>query len=121
MVGGNTEALIQKKTTTKESTGERRESWETIGSVTGWLDYSPSADASTTAPNKAKTQETTHIFLCDYERWKKTETAERNTSENCRFVIDDAVYNVLMVDDPMNLHEHMEIYLKYFGGGLGVR
>ena len=27
-----------------------------------------------------------------------------------------AVYEILLIDDPMHMHEHLEIYLKYIGG-----
>ena len=40
----------------------------------------------------------------------------RLTAENSRIVIDREIYEVKMYDDPMRLHEHMEIYLKYVGG-----
>jgi hypothetical protein len=30
------------------------------------------------------------------------------------------VYDVLLIDDPMNLHQHIEVYLQFVGGGLGV-
>ena len=32
--------------------------------------------------------------------------------------VDGVVYELTMIDDPMELHEHIEIYLKYVGGGL---
>ena len=35
-------------------------------------------------------------------------------------VIDGNIYDILLIDDPMRMHKHLEIYLKYVGGGLGV-
>jgi hypothetical protein len=31
-------------------------------------------------------------------------------------VINDKVYDIMVIDDPMELHEQLEIYLKYTGG-----
>ena len=31
-------------------------------------------------------------------------------------VIGGKVYEVMLIDDPMELHEQLEIYLKYTGG-----
>ena len=31
-------------------------------------------------------------------------------------LINGEVYEVLLYDDPVQLHEHLEIYLKYVGG-----
>ena len=38
------------------------------------------------------------------------------TSENARMLIDGQVYQIQVIDDPMNMHQHLEIYLKYVGG-----
>ena len=35
-------------------------------------------------------------------------------------IINDSVYNIQLIDDPMGLHQHLEIYLKYIGGGINV-
>ena len=38
------------------------------------------------------------------------------TSENARMVIDGMVYEILLIDNPMNMNEHLEIYLRFIGG-----
>ena len=38
------------------------------------------------------------------------------TSDNARMVIDGMVYEILLIDNPMNLNEHLEIYLRFIGG-----
>ena len=38
------------------------------------------------------------------------------TSENARFIINGLVYDILLIDDPMGMHEHLEIYLRFVGG-----
>ena len=119
MIGGNTEGLIQIRETTGNSIGEQVQVWSDVGSVLGWLDYASGENG--VEQFRAKVQETTHYFLCDYSRWKNATEGSSVKSENCRMVINDEVYNVLLIDDPMGMHQHLEIYLKYIGGGLGVQ
>lgn len=109
MVEGNTVAELQIKSTTKNEIGENIKSWETIHPIKGWLDLS-SGDSKYTTYN-AKIQESTHIFLCDY-----FEMDEKVKVENSRMVINDKRYDVMLIDDPMELHQHYEIYLKFTGG-----
>lgn len=40
------------------------------------------------------------------------------TSENARMFVGGTIYDILLIDDPMGMHQHLEIYLKYVGGGL---
>ncbi len=111
MIGGNTTIQIQlKKGTEKNSVGSRVPVWESVQELTGWLDYS-AGDSKYTTFN-AKVQESTHIFLCDYEP-----LVEGVKAENSRVVDEDGlVYDVMVFDDPMKLHKQWEIYLKYTGG-----
>ena len=38
------------------------------------------------------------------------------TSDNARMVVNGEVYEILLIDDPMNMHDHLEIYLRFIGG-----
>ena len=110
MIGGNLTATIQiKGLGALNEIGERETSWEDIHSIQGFLDYS-SGQTNHTNFN-AKIQETTHIFICDYFTLDS-----RVTSENSRMIINGKKYEVLMIDNPMELNKHLEIYLKYVGG-----
>lgn len=109
MIEGNKQAELQIKSTTKNEIGENIKSWETIDTIKGWLDLS-SGDSKYTTYN-AKIQESTHMFLCDY-----FEMNEKVKAENSRMVIDNKKYDVMLIDDPMELHQHYEIYLKFTGG-----
>lgn len=117
MIDGNIFARIEAKTTTKNSIGEAVESWSDVGMVWGWLDYA--SGQNDVQKFNAKVQDTTHYFLCDFDKWQvATGKAEIPvTSENSRLVINNDVYNVLMIDNPMNLNQHLEIFLKFVGGG----
>lgn len=107
MIGGNTTAEIQVKTTTKNAIGEAVPAWETVQSITGWLDFQ-GGDSKHTSFN-AKVQESTHIFLADY-------VALDVKAENSRALVNGERYDVMLIDDPMGLHKHLEIFLKYTGG-----
>ena len=38
------------------------------------------------------------------------------TSDNARMIVNGEVYEILLIDDPMNMHDHLEIYLRFIGG-----
>lgn len=107
MIGGNTAAELQVKTSSEKNTiGERIETWETVVELLGWLDLT-GGDAKHTYATKL--EETTHIFLCDYQKLSVT-------NENARLLIDEQIYEIVLIDNPMNMKEHLEIYLKFVGG-----
>ena len=83
MIGGNITATIQVKSSNgKNAIGEYTESWNTVGTVHGWLDYQTGQNG--VQQYNAKLQDTTHYFLCDYFRWKTATQDAKVTSENCR-------------------------------------
>ena len=62
--------------------------------------------------------DTTHVFLCDHDKWTQAVQDAGVTGENSRLLINGNPYNVLYIDNPMELNEHMELYLQYVGGGI---
>ena len=108
-IGGNVTATVQTKTSAKNSIRENVLTWTDAFAVLGWLDLS-SGDSKYTNFS-AKIQESTHIFLCDY-----TSDFESVTSENARMIVNGLIYEILLIDDPMGMNEHQEIYLRFIGG-----
>ena len=108
-IAGNTIAQIQISTTTKNDIGESEKSWTTVQNIAGWLDLS-SGDSKYTTYN-AKIQESTHVFVSDYQTLNASIKAE-----NSRIIVNEKTYDVLLIDDPMELHKQLEIYLKFTGG-----
>lgn len=109
MIGGNIEAVLQTNSGFKANAiGERIAEYEDVISLWGWLDLS---NGDSKYNYDAKLQESTHIFICDY-------TAIDRKAENKRLTVNGSVYDVLLIDDPMELHQQLEIYLKYIGGVL---
>lgn len=109
MIGGNIKADMQIRTVTKNAIGEQVESWETVQSLTGWLDYQ-SGDSRHTAYD-IKIQESTHIFICDY-----VNLDARIKAENSRMIVNGKRYSILLIDNPMEMNRQLEIYLRYTGG-----
>ena len=107
MIGGNASAILQIKSNSKNAFGEINKDWYDYQNLVGFLDFT-SGDGSYKSNFKGDVEETTHIFLCDY-----VELSVETTQ--CRMIIDDKIYDVLMIDDPMGLHQHLEIMLKYNG------
>lgn len=109
MIGGNLTAQLQLKSgTTKNEIGEVVPQFTTVHTIKGWLDFS-AGDSKRTSFN-AKIQESTHIFLCD-----TVILDSRITAENSRMIINGKKYDVMVIDNPMEMNRHIEIYLKYTG------
>lgn len=106
MIGGNIEAILQQKSgSTFNEIGERVHEWTDVNRLWGWLDLS-AGEAKYTY--NAKLQESTHIFICDF-------TAVDRLADNKRLLVNGLVFDVLLIDDPMELHQQLEIYLRYVG------
>lgn len=117
-IGGNRQAVIQVKRVVQDDIGARNPKYaDAIKDIIGWLDLSD-GDAKHLSFN-TKIQESTHIFLTDYRELKYQEDGKpeiKITPENSRMTVDGEIYEVMLYDDPMGMHEHLEIYLKYTGG-----
>lgn len=109
MIGGNTTAEIKIRSTTLNEIGGTSKTWTTVQTIKGWLDLS-GGDSKYTTYN-AKVQESTHVLVADY-----VSLDARIKAENSRLVVGGKVFDILLIDDPMELHEQLEIYLKYTGG-----
>ena len=115
MIGGNIQALFQVKGSGgKHAIGGRVNTWVDCMSIFGWLDLSTGDSKHTIF--SAKIQESTHVFLCDYTILSGEQESVDITSDNARMVINGKVYEILLIDDPMEMHDHLEIYLRFIGG-----
>ena len=108
-IGGNTRATIQIRTVTKNAIHEHVETWTDVQTVKGWLDLS-SGDTSY-QPYNAKIQESTHFFISDYVKLDS-----RITAENARMKANGKTYDIVLIDNPMEMNQQLEFYLKYTGG-----
>lgn len=110
-IGGNINAIIQVNTTTKNAIGEQVKAWQDVQTLRGFLDLSTGRSGYTSFHTKI--QESTHIFIGDY-----VPLDSRVDAENSRMVIGGKVYDIMLIDNPMELGSgsQWEIYLKYTGG-----
>lgn len=110
-IDGNTEATVQIKEVEKDEYQSDQVVWRDIFSLHGTLDL---LDGGVSLKLMSRVEDSDYIFLCDY--FVPMYNSEKLTTTNSRLMIEGEVYEVKLFDDPMRLHEHMEIYLKYLGG-----
>ena len=118
-IGGNTKAVIQIRQTLKDedgnpvrnAIGEIVQDWQDVQTLKGWLDLSSGDSRYTTYFTKI--QDSTHVFISDY-----VPLDERITAEDSRMVIGSKRYDIMLIDNPMEMGSgsQLEIYLKYTGG-----
>lgn len=108
-IGGNTQAVIQIRTVTKNAIGEHVEAWTDVQNIKGWLDLASGDSGHVTY--YAKIQESTHFFISDY-----VPLAEGITAENARMLVGGKTYDIVLIDNPMEMNQQLEFYLKYTGG-----
>jgi head-tail adaptor len=115
-IGGKTIGTIQASAVGKNAIGEPVKEWRDVSRLIGWLDLQSGDSKYST--NKAKLEESTHVFLCDYHSgiYALTIPDEKTkTVPDCRMIIKGMVYDVLLIDNPMEMDEQLEIYLRKVG------
>ena len=112
-IGGNITGIIQTKTSNgRNEIGEAVIVWADAYTVKGWLGMQ-SGDSQRTN-YQAKIEESTHCFLCDYNA-----DIDALADEDIRMVIKGQMYDVTYIDNPDEMNEHLEIFLKKVGGNNG--
>lgn len=112
-IGGNITGIIQTKTSNgRNAIGEAVIVWADAVIVKGWLGMQ-SGDSSRGSYN-AKVEESTHCFLCDYNA-----DIDALADEDTRMIIKGQMYDVTYIDNPDELNEQLEIFLKKVGGKNG--
>ncbi|EPY2274506.1 head-tail adaptor protein [Clostridium sporogenes] len=72
--------------------------------VLGFLDLLSGDEANT---NNAFIQESSHILITDFREDINTKYWIVDSKNN--------KYDITLVDDPVSMHDHLEIYLKFMG------
>lgn len=104
-IGGNKTASIQTCSLVRNEIGERVKSWATVQTVRGWLDYTTGETGRQTYD--AKVQDTSHVFVCDYVK-----LPDGVKPDTARLLVDGQPYDIVLIDNPMELDYQLEIYLK---------
>lgn len=105
-IGGNTDLVLKTRNQVKNEIGEEVTSWVDYKTIYGFMDFMSESTGRTNF--NSKIVESTHVFVCDYVDIDKSEielTAYHNNKQ----------YEITYIDDPMGLHYHLEIFLKYMG------
>ena len=105
-IGGNTKLILKVKSQTENEIGEKITEWVDYKTIYGFLDFASETTGRTNY--NSKIVESTHVFVCDYVAIDKEETELTAFHDNKE-------YDITYIDDPMNLHYQLEIFLKYIG------
>jgi len=108
MIGGNTIATVQVKNIVINEIGEHETNWNDVQSIKGFLDLM-SGDSNFQSYD-TKLQDSTHIFISDFVVLDPI-----IRSNNSRLIVEQNVYDILLIDNPMNLDRQLEIYLRFIG------
>lgn len=112
-IGGNITGIIQTKTSAGQNAiGEAEIIWSEAFSQIGWLGLQ-SGDSKRQNFN-AKIEESTHVFLCDYH-----EGIYALADQDTRMILKGNMYDVLLIDNPDEMDEQLEIYLRKVGASNG--
>lgn len=109
-IGGNIlgKVLTKQKKGTNEI-GEPIIGWAESYAIKGWLGMQ-TGDSPRNNYN-TKLEESTHVFLCDYHSGIYSLADKDNRME-----IKGKMYDVMHIDNPDEMDEQLEIYLKKVGG-----
>lgn len=110
MIGGNKKLTIQEivDANNYDDNGKKIVKYkQVLKPINGWLDLM-SGDSN--YDYKAKIEDSTHIFICDYTDLSIVDI------EKSRALVDNRVFDIKYIDNPMGLNQHLEIYLKLIGG-----
>ena len=109
-IGGNIVGTVfAKKSSGRNSIGESITEWIEAATQIGWLGLQ-TGDSDRSNFN-TKIEKSTHVFLCDYNP-----IIYALADQDIRMMIKSRMYDVLMIDNPDEMDEQLEIYLKYVGG-----
>ena len=119
-IGGNITGTVQTMTgSDKNAIGEVVNTWNDAASDVGWLGMQ-SGDSKYTN-HSAKVEESTHVFLCDFNAaiYALTLPDESGAVPQVRMIIKGMVYDVLLIDNPDEMDAQLEIYLRKVGAWNG--
>lgn len=117
-IGGNVDLVLKVKNSyQKNSIGENIPKLVDYLTIRGFLDMANTNTSHTTY--NAKIQDSSHYFICDYVEFPTfvdDKGIERKPKiDELRAYCNEKEFDVSWIDDPMELHKHLEIYLEYLG------
>ena len=108
-IGGNIIGIIQTKTSSgTNAIGEAEVTWSYAFRQVGWLGLQ--TGGSNRQNFNAKIEESTHVFLCDFNA-----NIYALADQDTRMIFKGIVYDTLLIDNPDEMDEQLEIYLRRVG------
>lgn len=108
-IGGNIYGVLQVNTAQDNAIGESVKSWtDAITDIPGWLGLQNGEQSNRTY--NAKIEESTHVFLCDF-----FPAVYALAAQDTRMIIKGFVYDVTFIDNPDEMDEQLEIFLRRVG------
>mgnify|MGYP003305533377 CR=1 FL=1 len=114
-IGGNITGIIQTKASEgKNAIGEAETVWTDTFSCVGWLGLQSGENKR--ASFNAKLEESSHVFLTDFNA-----DIYALADSDTRMILKGNMYDVLLIDNPDEMDEQLEIYLRKVGGQYGKK
>ena len=116
MMGGNVECELQRyEIVGTNDIGQSVRAWHTYVKLTGWLDLMSQITNMNTGSGtfSTKMEQSTHMFVADYVKIDDEVRDVQFVDHRGR------IYEVLIIDNPMELNRQLELYLRYVGDGDG--
>ncbi len=109
-IGGNIYGVIQTKASEgKNAIGEAETVWADEFTLLGWLGLQNGENRRINF--NAKIEESSHVFLCDFNA-----DVYALADSDTRMMLKGNMYDVLLIDNPDEMDEQLEIYLRKVGG-----
>ncbi len=117
-IGGNIDLVLKRKDGyIKNEIGEQIPKYIDYKTFRGFLDMANTNTSHSTY--SAKIEESTHYFICDYEELPDFVDADgitrKATINELKAYCNNKEFDVLWLDNPMELNYQYEIYLEYKG------
>ena len=109
-IGGNIYGVIQIKSCDgKNAIGEAESVWTDKFTLLGWLGLQNGENKRTSF--NAKIEESSHVFVSDFDA-----DVYALAESDMRMILKGSMYDVLLIDNPDEMDEQLEIYLRKVGG-----
>ena len=115
-IGGNIYGVIQTKASKKDgekivknAIGEAENVWTDKFTLLGWLGLQSGENKRTSF--NAKLEESSHVFVSDFDA-----EVYALAESDMRMILKGSMYDVLLIDNPDEMDEQLEIYLRKVGG-----
>lgn len=117
-IGGNIDLVLKRKNGFETNEiGEKIPSYIEYITLHGFLDMASSNTIHSTY--NAKLEDSTHYFICDYVEFPEFKDEKGITrkalANDLKAYCNGKEYEVLGIDNPMELNYHYEFYLEYKG------